>query len=108
MSEKPIGQKLYLKEDQKFLVVNEPEGYRLLLGSLPKNIHIVTDSAEPFDVIQVFVNDRKGLEAQLTRLKPVLRKNGIFWVIYPKGTSKIKTDINRDSIREFADTIGLQ
>ena len=33
---------------------------------------------------------------------------GIIWVTYPKGTAKIKSDINRDSIREYTATVGLE
>ncbi len=32
----------------------------------------------------------------------------MLWVTYPKGTSKVKADINRDIIREYARTIGLE
>jgi hypothetical protein len=33
---------------------------------------------------------------------------GLLWVTYHKGTSKQKSDINRDSIAAYALTIGLQ
>jgi hypothetical protein len=32
----------------------------------------------------------------------------MLWVTYPKGTSKAKVDVNRDSLREYDLTIGLQ
>jgi hypothetical protein len=38
----------------------------------------------------------------------VLKADGLFWVTYPKGTSKIKADVNRDSIAAYAKSIGLQ
>ena len=51
---------------------------------------------------------RKDLEEQLPRLKPLLAPKGLLWVTYHKGTSKQKSDINRDSIAAYALTIGLQ
>ena len=51
---------------------------------------------------------RKDLEEQLPRLKPFLAPKGLLWVTYPKGTSKLKSDINRDGIAAYALTIGLQ
>ena len=51
---------------------------------------------------------KNELNHKLQRLKTSLAPNGIVWVTYPKGTSKMKTDINRDSIREYAQTIGLE
>jgi hypothetical protein len=44
----------------------------------------------------------------LKNLKQLLNAKGLLWVTYPKGTSRIKADINRDSINDFAKSIGLQ
>ena len=41
-------------------------------------------------------------------LKPSLKPQGLLWVTYPKGTSKMKVDVNRDIIREYSETIGLK
>jgi hypothetical protein len=41
-------------------------------------------------------------------MKAALNPGGMIWVTYPKGTSKIKSDVNRDSIREYAKTLGLE
>ena len=61
-----------------------------------------------WDFIQLFVTSRSELEAQLKDLKPALKPGGLLWVTYPKGTSKIKADINRDTINQYARSIGLQ
>ena len=55
------------------------------------------------------MTSKKELSEQLSKLKPFLSDNGIImWVTYPKGTSKIKADINRDIIREIAPSFGLE
>ena len=47
----------------------------------------------------VFINNNKEyldfLNKQLKNIEP----DGVLWFAYPKTTSKIKTDINRDTIR---------
>lgn len=48
------------------------------------------------------------MESQLPKLKTLLKPKGLLWVSYPKGTSKVKVDINRDSIREYGQSIGLE
>jgi hypothetical protein len=56
----------------------------------------------------VFINNNKEylnfLQKNLKNIEP----DSVLWFAYPKGTSKIKTDINRDTIRvtgeEFAIT----
>ena len=109
MSQKPVAQRLVIKENYKVLLVNEPKGYRSMLGRLPANVAVLTEpTSKPVDLIQVFVTSKKELEDKLAKLKSVLNPKGLLWVTYPKGTSKVKTDINRDIIREFAQTIGLQ
>lgn len=110
MSDKTVAQKLGMKEDYKVLLLNEPAGYRLVLGELPRGVTVLTDVTEPAapDFIQVFVNSKKELEQRLNQLKPFLKPKLLLWVTYPKGTSKVKTDINRDSIREFARPFGLE
>jgi hypothetical protein len=78
------------------------------LTDLPANATISPRPGEPADLIQLFVSSRKELEANLGKLKTVLKADGLFWVTYPKGTSKIKADVNRDSIAAYAKSIGLQ
>ena len=106
MSDKLVAQKLLIKGGKKVLFVNEPKGYRDSIG-VPKNVD-VTKGLQNVDIIQVFVNSRKELEDQLSKLKKYLNANGILWVTYKKGSSKIKSDINRDSIYEYGMSIGLQ
>lgn len=47
----------------------------------------------------IFINNNKEyldfLNSQLNNIEP----DSVLWFAYPKGTSKIKTDINRDTIR---------
>ena len=90
------------------MLVNEPKGYRSKLGKLPANVNLLTESTKPVDVVQVFVASKRELESQLSKLKSVLSPRGLLWVTYPKGTSGVKVDINRDIIRQFAQGIGLQ
>ncbi len=108
MSDKTIAQKLQLKPGRSLLLVNAPKGYTSRLGDLPAGVTVLKAHAGPVDVIQVFAADREELEAQLPALKALLAPNGALWVTYHKGASKIKTDINRDSINAYARSIGLE
>lgn len=108
MSDKSVAEKLLIKPGQKILLVNPPKGYGALLGEIPKGVTVLKEAAEAVDLIQVFVASRQDLEAQLPELKPLLAPKGLLWVTYHKGTSKQKSDINRDSIAAYAGTIGLQ
>ncbi len=108
MSEKLIGQKLSLKPGSNFLLVNPPADYTALMGSLPDGVIVLNESSQPVEAIQVFVANRDELEAQLPRLKLLLKRNGMLWITYHKGMSKVKTDINRDGINAYARSLGMQ
>jgi len=105
---KSVAQKLALKPGLKFLLLNAPPGYEEHLGPLPEGVKRETSAGGIADVIQVFMASRKELESSLPRLKKRVVSTGTIWVTYPKGTSKLKSDLNRDSIREYAATIGLE
>jgi len=108
MSDKTIAQKLYIKPGYKFLLVNPPQGYLAQMGDLPDGTILLSASSEPVEAIQVFVADRNQLEELLPRLKELMKSKGMLWVTYHKGTSKVKTDIHRDSINAYAHSIGLE
>jgi hypothetical protein len=108
MSDKSIADRLLIKPGRSIYLVNAPRGYAARLSPLPDGVKRVKALAAPIDLIQVFVANRAELEAQLPVLKPLLAPGGLLWVTYTKGTSQIKTDINRDSINAYAATLGLQ
>lgn len=108
MSDKPIAQKLSIKPGNRFLLVNPPEGYVGMMGELPAGVDLLYEARGPADAIQVFVSNRLELEKRLPQLMGLLAGKGMLWVSYHKGTSKVKTDINRDTIAAYARTLGLQ
>jgi hypothetical protein len=107
MSDKSVAEKLLIKTGYKVLLVNIPPDYKSMQGELPAGTIVLEKSTEKADLIQVFVSSKKELESQLSSLKPLLKPKGLLWITYPKGTSAIKTDINRDSINVYAQTMGL-
>ena len=108
MSDKSVAEKLLIKSADKVLIVNAPEGYEKILTDLPPGVKILEKLGKNIDLIQLFVNTLAELESELPAIKPLLKPAGILWLSYPKKTSKIKADINRDSINTYAKTIGLQ
>jgi len=55
----------------------------------------------------VFINNNKEyLDFLNNRLKDI-EPDSVLWFAYPKGTSKIKTDINRDTIRVTGEEFGI-
>ncbi|WP_084224908.1 hypothetical protein [Paenibacillus pectinilyticus] len=82
--------KLRYKEGRA-LIMQAPEGY--VLG--------IEDAGEPsgtYDFIQLFVNHAADVNAWIHKALAYLNEDAMFWITYPKQSSKVKTDINRDSL----------
>jgi len=107
MSDKSITQRLFIRPGDRFLLINPPAGYLEKMGEIPKGVTILQTSSGPVDVIQVFVANRAELEKQLPQLKKLLAPKGMIWITYHKSTSRVKTDINRDTINAYASSIGM-
>jgi hypothetical protein len=57
--------------------------------------------------MHLFVLTRKELFNCIHRFKPMLTKDGMMWVSWPKGRSGTDTDLKRDFIRESLLEAGL-
>lgn len=89
--------KLRIQPGQSLLVLNAPEGYISALGQLPKGIEVKDAPDGGFDFVQVFVKSISELEKQAPVAIKAVKYDGLLWICYPKQSSGIKTDINRDT-----------
>jgi hypothetical protein len=108
MPTKSNAQKLLIKEGYLVLFIHPPENQSELLGELPSKITVVDDANSQVDFILAYIADRRELERHLGELKKRLKPRGLMWIAYHKGTSKVKTDINRDTINGYAHTLGME
>jgi len=81
------------------LVLNAPEGYDLGIESN----EVITDSKAAF--IQLFVHNAEQVHEWVPQVIARLDEDAVFWITYPKQTSKVKTDINRDSLWKLVESI---
>lgn len=56
----------------------------------------------------IFINNNQELLNFLKHDLENIEYDSVLWFAYPKGTSKIKTDINRDTIRLTVEEFGLK
>ena len=100
-SKRPLVEKLGIKPGYKLFLVNPPENYAETLGALPPNVIILSRLDNPCEFIQFFTTDRTELERRFPELMKGLTRNGMLWVSWPKGSSKVKTDLNENVVREI-------
>lgn len=55
----------------------------------------------------VFIDNAKTYLSFLKKDLKNIVPDSVLWFAYPKGTSKIKTDINRDTIRVTGEAFGI-
>ncbi|MEL6916216.1 MAG: DUF3052 domain-containing protein [Bacteroidota bacterium] len=103
----PLAKKLGIKEGFTILLVQQPEHYFDLFMDLPRIKLLKTTKDGTADFIHFFSTHKKDFEKQSVRLKSALRKTGMLWISWPKGSSKIPTDLSRDYIREYLLSNGL-
>jgi hypothetical protein len=110
ISNKSIVDKLFIKPGKCVVLIDAPTEYeKLIRKSAPDaDISISASATKPADIIQVFVKSADELTQKLPTLKKHLKSDGALWVAYYKGTAKVKTDINRDRIAEYATSIGME
>lgn len=100
--ETPLIKKLGIKEGFRICIVNEPDHYWDLLGSLPPTIEKVNRNQSQIDFIHLFTESKAEYEAQIVELKNKLKQSGMIWISWPKKASKKQTDLNEDLIRHIA------
>ena len=60
------------------------------------------------DNVIVFFNDSGDFLRFLSQDLPYIKYDGVLWFAYPKGTSGVKTDINRDILWKLSEQFGIR
>jgi len=108
MAESPLAKKLQIKPGNRVLVLNAPGDFARTLGDLPADASVSSAAGGEFDLVIAFYAAKADLDAQLDKLKAAAGGKGILWIVYPKGTSKKPTDLNRDILFSHLQPEGLQ
>jgi hypothetical protein len=106
-SKRTLAEKLGIKSGARVAVLSAPAGYDATFGMLPDGITPDIELNGTYDFVQAFARQRAALEDDFPRLKAVLNSNGALWISWPKGTSKLPTDLNENIIREIGLNNGL-
>lgn len=102
-----LVEKLGIKPGMKFAVIGAPPGFNKTLGELPAGARRQSRLRGPLELIHFFSKEKGILEARFAGLKKALSSNGALWISWPKGASKIPTDLNENVIREIGLRHGL-
>jgi hypothetical protein len=90
-----IAQKLKIKDGYSLLTVNAPAEFEKELVDLPPSVSI-SGKATTYNQIHWFVKDKSQMEKEVGKVIALLKEDVLCWIYYPKGSSKIQTDLTRD------------
>ena len=105
MLESLIAKKMKLKSGLKAAVINAPENY---VDMLKHDTALSPTLNGKFDWIQIFVRNKAELAALAPKAAKALRPESMLWISFPKGTSKIQTDLTRDKGWEVLQALELK
>jgi hypothetical protein len=106
-SKRSLVDKLGIKPGYRVYIGNAPAGYDKTLGELPAKAAATKSLKGPCDFIQFFTSEKSTLNMAFPKLKKNLDLAGTLWISWPKGASKVKTDLNENVVREIGLSNGL-
>jgi hypothetical protein len=108
MSKSSLVKKLRLQAGQRALVLNAPPGYAAALGEVPEGVELVEIPAGKCDFVHLFVKDSAELDEHRPAALEAVEYDGLFWISYPKRSSKVETDLTRDVLWKLMEGTGLR
>ena len=105
MPESPLAKKLKLKPGLRAAVINAPDGY---LKELKHDSDISQKLNGKFDWVQIFAKNKKELSAFAPKSIKALKPESILWLSFPKGSSKLQSDLTRDKGWEILHGVDLK
>lgn len=100
MSDKPVAERLQVKGTRRLAVIGASP-------ALDKAVGAARAELAKADVVLLFAADRKQLDKTLPAVLKRMAPAAIFWLAYPKLTSKLAGDLSRDVIHGLAPSHGL-
>jgi hypothetical protein len=105
VTESILAKKMKLKPGARAALINAPENY---LGEFNHDTEISQVLKGTFDWIQIFVRNKAELDQLAPKAAKALKPDSILWISFPKGSSKIQTDLTRDKGWENLQSLNLK
>jgi hypothetical protein len=96
MALSPLAKKMKFDGAKNAAIVNAPEGYLKLLQPFPPDLRVSDGLNGKFNWIQVFVKTKAEFDALIPKALKAMAPESRIWISFPKGSSKIQTDLTRD------------
>ncbi len=103
----PLPKKLGIKVGHTVALVGAPEGFEGTLGELPAGVQVRRRLHGRPDVTLFFLARRHAYEHALPTVASLLDRGGAVWIVWPKKSSGVPSELTETDIRETALAYGL-
>jgi hypothetical protein len=97
--------KLGVRPTDKAYLLHAPHEYAQLLQT-PLQVELA-ELADYFDWAQAFYTNKASLLREVNTLTERLSKTGQLWISWPKKSSRVRSDLHEDIVREAGLQAGL-
>ncbi len=108
MANPSLVKKLRIQKGQRVLIMNAPSGYVESLGGLPEGVEVSEAPGGTYDFVQLFVKNSTEYRDLIGTALDAGQYDGLFWICYPKKSSKVDSDLSRDVLWNLTSDTGLR
>ena len=99
MTAAALAKKLRLTPETRLLALNAPDAYVEALRQAGVAVSLVpVEEGDTYDAVHSFIRAQAEAEAALTSAVAALAPGGVLWLMWPKKTSGVATDLTRDTL----------
>lgn len=101
----PLAKKLGFKPGQRTWLCDMPDSVYAEISDV--GAALLDQPEPPVEAAHLFVTHCATLDCKLRMLLPLIARDGMIWISWPKQASKVPSDITEDVIRAVALPLGL-
>jgi hypothetical protein len=102
----PLPKKLGIRAHSAVDLVDAPEGFEGTLGTLPEGVVVRRGTGNRCGVTLWFPKSREDLNRRIEAVG-VCADQGALWIIWPKKSAGVATDLSQDVVRQVGLAAGL-
>jgi hypothetical protein len=102
----PLLKKLGIKANSVVTLIGAPERFEETLGELPEGASFHREAGERSDITLWFVTAREDLETRIEEMGTLAKRGGL-WIIWPKKSSGVVSDLSQVVVRQVGLASGL-
>ena len=103
----PLVRKLGIAAGMRVAMIGAPDDFAESLPDLPEGVEFTPRMEAGSKLALWFVRSRRDLESELEFMAVRLQPGAGLWIVYPKQSGKIRSDLTQSDLRSLALAAGL-